>query len=246
MTTPRLEDFQRRFIQYLRNARKYPAPQGVAARRMAIYVRSVQRDFENVLSAYFPVLRQVLGHRRWRNLVRDFIERHACQTPVYHRVTDEFMVYLNREKIAQKKDPVFLRALAHYEWKHLSLYLQEEKARRFRVDPKGDLIKGVPVFAPVLELLSYPFQVHRIGRNYRPKKPDPERSYYLAFRNRRDDLVFLLLEPTAAKWVALLLRGRKLKRDTKAVRPLLQELRRHQAILGTRHSKNSSYLSGYS
>jgi hypothetical protein len=99
-------------------------------------------------------------------------------------------------------------------------------------------------------LLSYPYAVHRIGPRFRPKKPDPDPTHILVFRDLQDRVRFLVLNAVSARLVALLHEGsrtgaaalatiaRELDHPNPAVvlqggREILTSLRREEAVLGT-------------
>ncbi|MFO1519931.1 MAG: putative DNA-binding domain-containing protein [bacterium] len=248
-----LKKFQGEFTEHLRNPLRNKIPKGVSPGRMKVYARLLFNNVEGVLSACFPILKTMLGKRKWERLVRDFFETHVCKTPFYRHVPDEFIDYLERERGEKKSDPAFLRALAHYEWRELILFVREEKKTPVKFRTRGDLLKKIPVFASVSELLSYPFQVHRISPRYRPKKADPLPSFYLLFRDMHGNVDFLHLNALGARLVEILLKGRKtgekaldqLRREIRhpnfevllrGGKEILEELRKKGAILGTKTS----------
>src|SRR5262245_16155048 len=243
--------FQLQFAAHIRNPRKNPRPAGVPARRMAVYNELLFNNIEDVLSGCFPVLKQILGKRKWTAIIRAFFAEHSCHRPFFRQVPDEFLDYLEKERKPTKEDPRFLKDLAHYEWVELDLFVSDAAVDETSVVPRGDLLKERPVFTPALRLLSYPFEVHRIGPKYRPGAPRREPFYYLMFRNIEDRVEFMVLNPITARLVDLLLHSsltgekalHKIIRKLKHLPPetvlqgglqILRELREKNAILGTR------------
>jgi hypothetical protein len=198
------QKFQFQFTRHIRNPKKNPRPSGVPARRMAVYNDLLFNNIEGVLAACFPVLKLLLKSRRWKELVRDFFSEHECRRPFFREVPQEFMEYLEKERRPRKTDPCFLRSLAHYEWIELALFVAEENIEAKGIRPQGDLLSEKPVFNSVLQIVSYPFSVHRLSPEYQPKKPEKELSHYLVFRNRDDEVEFMRLNFLSARLVELL------------------------------------------
>jgi len=242
--------FQFQFTRHIRNPKKNPRPAGVPARRMNVYNELLFNNIEGVLAACFPVLKLILKARRWKGLVRDFFSEHECHSPFFREVPKEFVEYLEKERRPQPADPCFLKALAHYEWIELALFVEEGKAKDRKMKPEGDLLKGIPLFNPVLKRVSYPFSVHRLSPRYQPKRPEKEPSHYLVFRNRSDEVEFMKLNPLSARLVDLLLMGKltggkaleKIVKESSTLNPdslrdggakILEEFREKGVILGT-------------
>ena len=69
---PLFQQYQFAFAGHIRNPRQNKRPQGVPAQRMKVYNDLLYNNLESFLLACFPVLRTVLGKRKWAKLVRDF------------------------------------------------------------------------------------------------------------------------------------------------------------------------------
>lgn len=246
---PAFQDFQFEFSRHIRNPKVHPRPAGVPARRMKIYNELLFNNLEGFLLACFPVLRQILGKRKWTALVRDFFATHRCHTPFFRQIPDEFIQYLQTERGERETDPVYLRELAHYEWIELVLSVSNRETPA-DIDAQGDLLAGVPVLNPVLSLLQYAYPVHRIGPRFKPTSPSDEPTHLLVFRDADFDVRFIHLNPVAARLLALLGKGdltgrqalEKIAIELKHPAPdavisggleILENLRMEQAILGT-------------
>ena len=129
---------------------------------MKIYSTLLYDNIEGFLLACFPVLRQVLGTRRWTRLVHAFFSTHRCRTPYFRQIPDEFIQFLQNEWDAPETYPPWTLALAHYEWIELVLSVSDRVADR-DIDDAGDLVEGFPILNPVLANLHYDWPVHRIG-----------------------------------------------------------------------------------
>jgi hypothetical protein len=137
------------------------------------------------------VLHAILGAERWQCLARDFYRHHPCRTPLFLEMPREFLDYLGDEREAQPGDPAFLYELAHYEWVELALAIEEQELAGVAADPAGDLLEGVPVLSPLAWPLAYRFPVHRLSPDFQPAEPPADPSFYVARRDRRDQVGFL-------------------------------------------------------
>lgn len=215
---------------------------------MKIYNELLYNNLESFLLACFPITRKILGKRRWSKLVRDFFANHRCHTPLFRQIPDEFVQYLQQERITRADDPPYLVYLAHYEWVELALDVSNKEANLGKIKHTGDLLRGRPALNPVLFLLHYPYAVHRIGPEYRPRRKQP--TDLLVFRNLNDQVRFMVLNPVSARLVQLLQPGKisgkaaleqitaELQHPAPAAvraggREILQNLHREQAVLGT-------------
>jgi hypothetical protein len=184
----RLEELQRRFAAHLRDPATAPAPAGIEDRRLQVYRELFFDNISASLAGTFPVLREILGSERWARLARDFYRDHRCHTPLFLEIPREFVDYLDEEREARPDDPPFLYELAHYEWVELALAIDEHDLSAVEADPCGDLLSGVPVLSPLAWPLAYRFPVHRLGPGHQPAEPPAEPSFYIARRDRTDQV----------------------------------------------------------
>jgi len=196
--------FQFEFARHIRDPKAHPRPAGVSAQRMRVYNELLYNNLEGFLLTCFPVLRQVLGTRKWGKLVRDFFAEHRCHTPFFRQIPDEFIQYLQSERGVRDSDPPYLLELAHYEWIELVLAVSNKETPLAQIDANGNLAHGHPALNPVLALLQYQFPVHRIGPKFKPLAPPPQPTYLLVFRNQEFMVEFIELNPVAARLVDLL------------------------------------------
>jgi len=187
----RLEDLQRRFAAHLRDPATAPAPEGIEDRRLQVYRELFFDNISASLAGTFPVLHAILGTERWTRLARDFYRDHRCHTPLFLEIPLEFVGYLGEERGARPDDPPFLYELAHYEWVELALAVDEQDLATVNADPAGDLLAGVPVLSPLAWPLAYRFPVHRLAPQYQPAEAPAEPSFYVARRDRRDQVGFM-------------------------------------------------------
>jgi hypothetical protein len=242
---PEFQQFQLAFTAHIRDPKANPRPQGIEARRMKIYNELLYNNIESFLLACFPVLRQVLGTRKWARLVRVFFSTHRSRTPYFRQIPDEFIQFLQNEWTPPEGYPPYTLALAHYEWIELVLSVSNRSMDR-AVDAAGNLMDGVPLLNPVLANLRYDWPVHRIGPR---RKIQPAETHLLVFRDQDDAVQFSEINAFTARLLTLLepgaLSGRaaleKIAVESRHPDPalilqaggaLLEDLRTRGAILG--------------
>ena len=243
---PEFQRYQLAFTAHLRDPEVNPRPPGVEARRMKVYNELLFNNIEGFLLACFPVLRRVLGTRKWAKLVRAFFSTHRSHTPYFRQIPDEFIQFLQSEWTPPEGYPPFLLALAHYEWIELVLSVSNRSSDR-AIDAAGNLMAGVPLLNPVLANLHYDWPVHRIAPR---RKVKPAETWLLVFRDADDRVQFSEINAFTARLLTLLelgtLSGRAALETIAAEShhpdpalvinagaALLQDLRARGAILGT-------------
>lgn len=248
MPPSEFQRYQRDFTRHVRDPRAHPRPGGVPARRMRVYNELLFNNLRGFLDACFPVARTLLGEERWRRLARAFFAGHRPATPLFRQIPEEFVRWLDRGA-HHVRLPDYLRHLAHYEWVELALDVMDRDPSVAGVDPAGDLLAGRPVLNPVSFLLVYPYPVHRIGTDYRPRPAQRETTHILAFRDVHDVVRFVVLNAVSARLVSLIQAGRlsgraalqRIARELQHPQPdvviaggleILENLRREGAVLG--------------
>ena len=197
---PEFQRWQLAFTAHLRDPQAHPRPAGVEARRMKVYTELLYNNVEGFLLSCFPVLRQVLGARKWAKLVRTFFATHRSRTPYFRQIPDEFIQFLQSEWAASEDYPSYTLALAHYEWIELVLSVSTRSAER-AVNAQGELLDGVPVLNPVLANLRYDWPVHRIAPR---RKIAPGETFLLVYRDADDVVQFVEINAFTARLIALL------------------------------------------
>lgn len=192
--------FQFELARHLRSPRNAGRPAGVAPRRAGIYRELVRNNLEGFLLACFPVTRTLLGPRRWQRLVNVFFRDARCHTPYFREIPREFLDWLLTTEALPVALSAWVGELAHYEWAELAVDVMETAAPQdYAAD--SDLLSNRPVLAPALMNLAYAWPVHRIGRDWRPRKA--QATYLLVFRDAADTVQFVQLNPVSARLVAL-------------------------------------------
>lgn len=188
------------FAARLRQPARAPRPTGADARRLAVYAEIVANNIGSVLDRCFPVTRRTLGAVRWGRLQRGFFAECRAQTPYFHEIPLEFLNWALTSEGAGK--PPWLCALLHYEWAELAVDVMAVADDDPGCFPVFDPLGGVPVFNPAMLLLAYDWPVHRIGPDYRPRKPCPV--WLLVYRNANEEVKFVQLNAVAARLLVLL------------------------------------------
>lgn len=200
-TLPEFQRFQYAFAAHIRNPKANPLPEGVDAQRMRIYRTLVYNNIENFLLSCFPVLRKLLGKRRWERLVRHFLDIHRSSSPFFREIPGEFIQFLQKEGSIPAGYPEFVLELAHYEWIELVLSVSTEAPDRAMVDATGNLLEGRPALNPVLANLYYHWPVHRLGPRFPAARAD---TYLLVFRDAGDQVCFVEINAFTARLISLL------------------------------------------
>jgi len=200
MASPEFQQYQLQFAGHVRNPAENPRPAKVPARRMLVYTQIVFNNLEASVSACFPICKKIMGVRAWKRLVREFFAQHQCRTPLFRKIPEEFLQFL---QTAQGLPP-YLNSLAHYEWVELAISVDDAEVNASVIDPNGELLHGRPAFVPTMALLSYDYPVHQISPRHKPTSPLAQPVHLLVFRNAADDVRFIELNQVTARLLELL------------------------------------------
>lgn len=198
---PEFQRFQLAFAAHIRDPKGSPRPRGIEARRMQIYSGLVYSNVENFLLTCFPVLKEVLGTRRWARLVRAFLVMHRSHSPFFRQIPDEFIQFLQTEWTPSADYPKYVLELAHYEWIELVLSISVSTPDWDRIDSAGDLLEQRPILNPVLANLYYHWPVQRISPHTRIA---PTETYLLVFRDADEQIQFTEINVFTARLLDLL------------------------------------------
>ncbi len=201
---PRFQQQQLRFTAHIRDPEHTPLPDGIPARRMAIYTEIFFNNINDQLSGNFPILRRITSDERWHAIVRDFMIRHRCLTPLFTEVAQEFLEYLQQEREPQAGDWPFMLELAHYEYVELAVAISPADEDLGEYDPNGNLLRGHPLVGPTAWNLSYRWPVHTIGPEHLPQEPPAEPTHLVVYRDRADEVHFLEINAVTQRLLQLL------------------------------------------
>ena len=195
---------QNEFSAYIRDPEHNPAPKDVDKQRMAMYRELFFNNINTFISSNFPVLKKILDEQKWLALVQDFFNRHACKTPYFSEIPEEFLNYLQYEREGKEQDPPFLLELAHYEWVEMVLSIAKDEALvpvRILTDK---LLSSRIKLGPLVFALAYHFPVHKISPEYQPKQPSEQQSFLIAYRTADYEVRFLEITPGTYRLLQLI------------------------------------------
>jgi uncharacterized protein len=183
---------QERFAAYIRDPAQRPAPDDVEPRRMDMYRSLFFNNIDSFLSSNFPVMRAILTAAQWVALVQDFFSRHACRTPHFSQIAEEFLDFLQYQEPLAVQDYPFLVELAHYEWVEMALGIAQ--AENTAVNPafaSNPESRGL-VLSPLAWPLAYQYPVQQISPDFLPQHPPETPSFLIVYRDQSDDVHFIL------------------------------------------------------
>jgi hypothetical protein len=184
---------QLEFAAYIRDPENNPSPADVKPQRMAMYRELFFNNIDSFLSANFPVLRAILNDRQWFELGQDFFAKHACQSPHFSEIPEEFLEYLQNERDGSKDFP-FMLELAHYEWVEMALSIAKEAApaNQQNLDDWHNLcIRLSPLAWP----LAYQYPVQKISPDFLPESAPEQATFLVVYRNPEDEVNFIEITP---------------------------------------------------
>jgi hypothetical protein len=211
MAEGELRALQAGFAGYLRDPEHAAVPGGVEQRRLDVYRGLIYRNVEGFMANAFPVLRSLIDDERWHGLVREFLVQHRAATPLFPKMPQEFLRFLEQREPGAGAPP-FAAELAHYEWLEAEVAFDTHELGAVVVDQEPDLEHGHIVPNPVLRPHAYSYPVHRIGPSCQPAAPAAAPVYLVVFRHRDDRVGFMELNVVAARLLQLII-------DSDAARP---------------------------
>ena len=199
MADPGFQQLQQALADHLRDPERFPPPEDIEPRRLAIYRRLFYNNVLNLLGKGFPVLKTVVGPERWPDLVRDFYREHDSRTPYFPRFGEEFVRYLTEERTPRQEDWAFIAELAHFERVKKSLLNAADSEAPRRERGRLNPLSGVPSLVSHARVLAYEFPVHRIVEDFRPDQPGENPTYLLVYRAGPKRVRLAVLNPLGAR-----------------------------------------------
>jgi len=197
---------QFQFANAIRDPDNNVGPDNIEQRRMNIYRELFYNNIEGFIANGFPVLRDITSDEAWHSMIRDFMIKHRCKTPLFHEISREFLAYLDNERDSVS-DPVFIKELAHYEWVELALSVSDVEVESRALDAEKDILSEKFNTSPLAWPLAYHFPVHQVGPDFQPQQASDAPTYLLVYRNKDDNVTFLELNPVSTRLIALLNEG---------------------------------------
>jgi hypothetical protein len=194
---------QREFSDYIRDPFNNPAPADVKQQRIETYRELFFNNIGSFLSSNFPVLRKILNEQQWFELVQDFYKKHACTTPYFSEIPEEFLYYLQNER-ENSSDYPFLLELAHYEWVEMALSIEQQEIEANREEFIENLSEQNISLSPLAWPLVYAFPVQQISPAFLPESAPQEPTYLLVYRNISDQVNFIQIPPITFRLLQIL------------------------------------------
>ncbi len=184
----KLAHTQTRFAAHIRDPQHNPAPEGIEARRMAIYTELFFNSISSLLAGTFPVIHEILTEEQWQQLVRAFYRSGQAHTPYFPEIPRDFVRWLTESTNPFANKP-YLPELAHYEWLELAVQIDKSPSPEWQPLPENPeaLLAGAPRLSPWVRLGSYHFPVHQIKPGHEPKTPDETGHFFLVYRQQQPD-----------------------------------------------------------
>ncbi|MBU2831363.1 DUF2063 domain-containing protein [Acidithiobacillus ferriphilus] len=220
-----------------------------------LYRELLVGNFAAALQACFPLWIRAMGEAQWLAWRDAFIAEHACRSPFFRQIPDEFLAYLSARQADLAATLPYALELAHLEWLELTLGIAETDLPP-QCDPDGDPWTSTAILNPVHALLQYRYPVQRLildpSFTTAPGLA-PEPSPLFLYRDAEDVVQMIVLDalglrlfatlretpmPGAtlfAQWqeCGLLEQATDLRSLEASIRVFLQRMRSAGAILGT-------------
>lgn len=196
---------QYEFAAHIRDPESNPIPDGIESRRMKIYSELFFNNIEDFISNTYPVLKEITKKDDWLKMIHDYFSHHLSHTPLFPEMPREFLKYLETER-NNPNDPPFIKELAHYEWIELALMTSDldNDINWEQIDIDGDLLNNQPLMSPLAWPLTYQYPVQQISNNFLPKEPAEQPVYLLVYRDIKDEVHFMELNPVTALLVQII------------------------------------------
>ncbi|MFT5132626.1 MAG: hypothetical protein ACI9SC_001093 [Gammaproteobacteria bacterium] len=195
------KDIQYQFTAHIRDPENCSPPADIEDRRMQIYRDLLFNNVEDFLANSFPVLRKIMPKPGWHALIRDYFKIHQARTPLFPKMSQEFLQYLDQERELQSDDFPFMKELAHYEWLELAIFIDSRDLNMSGIDASGDLLRGIPLLSPLAWPFAYQYPVHKISPDYLPIEAPTQATYLVVYRGHDDEVGFLELNPVSARLI---------------------------------------------
>ena len=196
-------DVQNEFMAYIREPNKQPCPTDVEDRRMAIYRDLFFNNINGFVSSAFPVLKTLYSDQQWLLLVREFFSEHDCQSPYFLDIGEEFITYLMTSYVPRESDPVFMLALAHYEWIELDVSVMKADSRELPLST-NKLTHSPLYLSKTARNLSYDYPVQHISEEFQPQQPSEQPYFFVVYRDESDEVQFLATNAMTAMLLSII------------------------------------------
>jgi hypothetical protein len=186
---PKFQQLQYQFAAHLRDPQNVPydnaavrdeAP--IESRRIEVYESLLFNNLSSFLGSLFPMMKGLLGESAWQALIRDFMRLHRAQTPLFHELGEEFLIFLQETEQAGVRQLPWLFELAHFEWVELALSIDTAEGFTEQATCLFDIDKAYEL-SPLAWPLAYQWPVNRMTSALRQYEKTSQATMLLAYRN---------------------------------------------------------------
>ena len=195
-TQPLFKKKQSEFSAYIRDPDNNPLPGGVKKKRMDMYRELFFNNINSFLISNFPVLHRILEEKQWTALAQDFFSRHSCKTPYFTEIPEEFIRYLQTDRMSIDHEPPFMLELAHYEWVEMALMISKETFPDLDQSLIEHPLDYKIALSPLAWALGYQYPVHKISPDFQPENPPEQPTYLVVYRDASFEVRFLEITAT--------------------------------------------------
>jgi hypothetical protein len=194
---------QAEFAAYIRDPFNNPRPADVKRERIDTYRELFFNNVDSFLCSNFPVLKTILNDEQWFELSQDFFKNHACTTPYFSEIAEEFLEFLQNQR-KNNSDYPFLLELAHYEWVEMALSISKEHVLVNTESQLKDIFQQTISLSSLAWPLVYQFPVQQISQSFLPEVVPEQPTYLLVYRNIEDDVNFIQISPITFRLLQIL------------------------------------------
>ncbi|MEO1881663.1 MAG: putative DNA-binding domain-containing protein [Methylococcales bacterium] len=194
---------QSEFVAYIRDPFNNPRPGDVKRERIDAYRELLFNNVDSFLCSNFPVLKTILNDEQWYELSQDFFKNHACTTPYFSEISEEFLDFLQNQR-KNNSDYPFLLELAHYEWVEMALSISNEPVVVNTEAQLADIFQHSISLSALAWPLVYQFPVQQISPTFLPEVAPEQPTYLLVYRNSEDEVKFIQISPITFRLLQIL------------------------------------------
>lgn len=154
------KELQSSLAKYCRDG-NLPELEGVIQDRLHNYRRLVFNITWGILVDAYPITFDVLDEEDWRLMVDEFFVKHNAQNPQVWRMPEEFVMFCEKVKYAEKFNKPYLNELLRFEWMEIEVHTMKNEEI---ADGKElvNILNDTPILNPYMSLEYYKYPVHRL------------------------------------------------------------------------------------
>ncbi|MDG2364413.1 MAG: putative DNA-binding domain-containing protein [Methylococcaceae bacterium] len=198
------QEKQAAFTDYLRNPQVCPVPEGVIPERIDIHRELMFNNISSFLETSFPILRSIIEDNAWKGLCQDYFLVHHSKTPYFSEIPEEFLFYLQEERVPRADDHPFILELAHYEWVEMALAISLDEQPKVDDQLTQKPLTTEIALSPLAWPLAYQYPVHLISSTFKPQCPPETATFLLVYRSSDLEVNFIEMTPLTFRLLQLL------------------------------------------